>query len=564
VYVVPYLNKCFSRPSPDRDWLAPSVHPILCVVLPVSDPHSRAIPNRGLSTHRSARLSGLNHTATARNVAGLFFPQSRSLGLDRGEASCAVLQKITYAGVMAGTSFRQGSLSLENLADLHVSAKQVERVVRRIGAERCDQRDAAVDAFMQLPLVEKSKAPPEVTPPDLAVVMTDGGRLQILERCTRADDTAKPAVNQPGAAGTDAVAASARAADSQAATSQDRPADSSASGTSGDPLPPLPHDAEEESDSPVREPGSTSKHWREDKVGILLDMSSPQNKDDPCPEIPRHFVEQKRIEKLTRELKARARGKVVPTSEPGPDDEAVAGDGPEAAKGKTVKDEEPSWDPPELKRRKVVATRRSWRCFGPILAAAAWSQGFFASPRKAFLGDGSTSVWGVWRRHFSTFVPILDFIHGLSYVYSAAMAGRSLVEGWEVYKRWIAWVWQGEVAKVIVAVRQRLQEVRLLDKESSALEVLQEALTFLENHKGQMKYNEYRRQGLPITTSHIESEIKRINLRVKGTEKFWSEEGAEYILQLRADYLSDDRPMDAFWQNRQIQESGQRRYRKHA
>jgi hypothetical protein len=510
--------------------------------------------------------NGSNRNATARNVAGLFFPQSRSLGLDRGEASNTVLQKIAYAGVMAGTSFRQGGLSLENLADLHVSAKQVERVVRRIGAERCNQRDAEVEAFLSLPLVEKSKAPPGVTPPKLAVVMADGGRLQILQRSQPAADKANPGPNQPEPSDQgQSAAAPSNSDDSPPGTSQDRPGDSAASRVGAKPLAPLPDDTEEDEDKPVRDPSSRSKHWREDKIGLLLQMSSPLGKEDPCPDLPGHFIEQKRIEKLTRELKAKARGKVIQNDDPGATADDVTGtaNGAEEEKGKVSKDETSSWDPPELERRKVVATRRSWRCFGPMLAAAAWSLGFFGATRRAFLGDGSSSVWGVWRRHFSTFVPILDFIHVLSYVYSAAMAGRSETEGWEVYKRWIEWVWQGEVIKVIAEVRQRLQEVSLLDKESSAVVVLQETLTFLENHQGQMKYDEYRLQGLPITTSHVESEIKRINHRVKGTEKFWSEDGAEYILQLRSDYLSDDKPMDAFWQQRQERETGQRRYRQH-
>ena len=34
-------------------------------------------------------------------------------------------------------------------------------------------------------------------------------------------------------------------------------------------------------------------------------------------------------------------------------------------------------------------------------------------------------------------------------------------------------------------------------------------------------------------TSAVESVIKMINRRVKGSEKFWSEPGAEAILQLR-------------------------------
>ena len=62
------------------------------------------------------------------------------------------------------------------------------------------------------------------------------------------------------------------------------------------------------------------------------------------------------------------------------------------------------------------------------------------------------------------------------------------------------------------------------------------------------------------TASHMESLMKQINQRVKGTEKFWCEEGAEAILQLRADLLSDNRPLDAFWERREASQTGQRRY----
>jgi hypothetical protein len=61
-----------------------------------------------------------------------------------------------------------------------------------------------------------------------------------------------------------------------------------------------------------------------------------------------------------------------------------------------------------------------------------------------------------------------------------------------------------------------------------------------------MRYAGYRRQGLPLMSSHVESVIKQINYRVKGTEKFWSEQGAEATPQLRADYLSETGPLAAF------------------
>jgi hypothetical protein len=51
---------------------------------------------------------------------------------------------------------------------------------------------------------------------------------------------------------------------------------------------------------------------------------------------------------------------------------------------------------------------------------------------------------------------------------------------------------------------------------------------------------------------------------VKGAEKFWSEEGAEALLQLRADYLSETEPLVAFWQRRQAAMTGQRRNRRSA
>jgi hypothetical protein len=168
------------------------------------------------------------------------------------------------------------------------------------------------------------------------------------------------------------------------------------------------------------------------------------------------------------------------------------------------------------------------------------------------------------RRFFGSFVPILDFIHALSYVYAAATAGRLRAAGWACYREWIRWVWQGQVRRVIVALEARQAELGLPAKgeaETSPRQVVARTLTYLRNQQDKMRYDEYRRQGLPITSSLMESVVKQVNRRVKGTEKFWSEEGAEAILQLRADQLSSDQPLEAFWQRRQEAATGQRRYR---
>lgn len=71
--------------------------------------------------------------------------------------------------------------------------------------------------------------------------------------------------------------------------------------------------------------------------------------------------------------------------------------------------------------------------------------------------------------------------------------------------------------------------------------IVQKTVTYLENNQARMDYPAYRRQGLPVSTSMIESLIKEINYRVKGTEKFWNRpRGAEQVLQICAAALCDD------------------------
>jgi hypothetical protein len=408
---------------------------------------------------------------------------------------------MVYAGTNA-RSYEHGHELLLELAERNISAKQLSRVTQRIGDERVAERDQAVAAYQQLPLAKRKAAPAKVTPPTVAAVMVDGGRLQILER------------------GSETSAA---------------PADSEAT------------DEETLTEEPLR------GHWREDKIGILLTLKSTAATTDPCPEIPEVFVTPSRMAKLTREIKG------TPTPpKPVADDVSIA--------TATATEETPAvaWEPPEVSARQVAATRGTWVKFGPIMAAMAWQHGGYAAERRAFVADGGRSNWTLWKQHFSSFVPILDFIHALTYVYAAAMTGRSYDEGWRDYETWIRAVWQGEVALVIAALAQRQQALGLPgtdDGETSPRHVVAEALTYLQNQQGRMRYPDYRRQGLPITSSHIESTIKQINQRVKGTEKFWSSRGSEAVLQLRADGLSDAQPLKTFWQTRQSSETGQRRYR---
>lgn len=137
------------------------------------------------------------------------------------------------------------------------------------------------------------------------------------------------------------------------------------------------------------------------------------------------------------------------------------------------------------------------------------------------------------------------------YVYAAAMAGRAANEGWACYRDWAQWLWSGEVARIIAALLQRQQALGLPGKDEAGTPRAQVAssLGYLTNHRERMKYHEYCKQGLPITSSAIESTVKQINRRIKGTEKFWAE-GPHPMLHLIADRLSQTNAVDDFWSRR--------------
>jgi hypothetical protein len=277
----------------------------------------------------------------------------------------------------------------------------------------------------------------------------------------------------------------------------------------------------------------SSGYWRESLVGCLLSMVSPEHDADPCPSIPSTFVDPQRMSVLCREIKGFSA--TAETADEPPEESPGQRDGQ-----------------PKILVRSVIATRRGSEEFGERLVSAAHRRGFHAARRKVFLGDGSKNNWSLHKQHFSHYTPVLDFTHAICYVYQAAMTGNSPSSGWQVYRQWAQWLWAGDLAALIAAVTARQQELGLPqhgDAETSPSQIVAKTLGYLRNQRSRMHYAEYRRQGLPITSSHVESTIKQINRRVKGTDKFW-DRGAEPLLQLAADHLSETKDLPAYWKNR--------------
>ena len=132
---------------------------------------------------------------------------------------------------------------MAELSGLDVSTKQVERISEKIGRGRVRRsRDQAVADFRALPLMRQCESPVP-NPPDasiVATVMADGGRLQIFDRCQRDPGPVQAQSDQAG-------------------------------------------DGQTDSDDEPKHGG----YWREDKIGLVMTMTSTVSAETPVRRSPR-------------------------------------------------------------------------------------------------------------------------------------------------------------------------------------------------------------------------------------------------------------------------------------
>ncbi len=394
---------------------------------------------------------------------------------------------MVYSGTTA-VSFAKASRDLANLADLTISDERVRRACGQVGGDRVDQQQRLQEVFQSKPLPEQSHGKPaDVEPPEIACVMSDGGRYQLLDRSVV---------------------------------------------------------------SPGRRSARKGEHWKESRIGLLASMSGEQHESDPQPNLPPELRYEAMADKLTEIGKTGAKLD-------SPEETAAAEETSTAASDGLTG--------PTLEHRNVVASRQTWEAFGPLLASQAWYRGFAAATRKVFVSDGSPTIEKLQRIHFSHYTSVLDILHALSYGLAAARAvSDNEASAERKYDSWAAKIWEGHVDIVIdelTAYGRKFGEPPVDAGSDDPREVIRRSRVYYENHASRMNYPCYRCAGFPLTSSLMESMVKQVSRRVKGTEKYWSSPGGETILRLCGEYLSDDEPMRAYWKQRSRHAPGVRAYR---
>jgi hypothetical protein len=296
-------------------------------------------------------------------------------------------------------------------------------------------------------------------------------------------------------------------------------------------------------------PGVHAAENKEDKLACLITLTSVEHAADPQPEPPPSFVQPRRIVRLVQQMAGQA-------SDPLAADTPPAEPQPEAAPPAALPDPQAEpWAPQRLVRT-CVASMAASRLFGPLMAAEAQSRDFYRARRRAFVGDGQAYNWSIQRGYFPDFVPIVDLLHVVCYLFKAAQAVAGEAERWPLYLRWLRYCWQGQAAAVVAQLASYQEQVgRPPPGEDLATtdprRLLAEALSYLRNNAERMDYPRYRREGLPTTSSLVESLVGEFNARVKGKQKFWNRPaGAEAVLQVRAALLSEDGRLERYFAER--------------
>jgi hypothetical protein len=153
--------------------------------------------------------------------------------------------------------------------------------------------------------------------------------------------------------------------------------------------------------------------------------------------------------------------------------------------------------------------------------------------------DGERALWEAQQVYFSEAVGVLDLFHVLERLWAAAHCFHR--EGSDEAERFVEdrlrGLLEGRVGHVIGGLRQRLTKHGLT---GSRRQTLESVITYLENNREHMRYDEYIAAGYPIGSGVAEGACRHlVKDRMEQSGMRWTVEGAQAMLYVRATYLND-------------------------
>lgn len=191
---------------------------------------------------------------------------------------------------------------------------------------------------------------------------------------------------------------------------------------------------------------------------------------------------------------------------------------------------EPRRDPDSTS---YVGTLAGSADLGVLLRQEARRRGVALAQEEVFLGDGSAWVWEIARLHFPDATQILDFYHAAEYVGELAALLFRFEEPKRLRKReqWLSQMKISDPSAMLAEAETLLAAGGFSGEEA---ETIQSKIAYFRNQAERTRYGEFRAKGYFIGSGVIEAGCKCVvGRRLKQSGMFWSEAGAEHLLQLR-------------------------------
>jgi hypothetical protein len=206
-----------------------------------------------------------------------------------------------------------------------------------------------------------------------------------------------------------------------------------------------------------------------------------------------------------------------------------------------------------------VATMQDWDTMGDYLSQEAAQRGYEQARLKVFIGDAAQGLQSLQQRCFPDAEFIIDWAHATEHLHTCSVAGfADTRKAHDWYERQEKALWEGRISQVIRALNElsrRLGKPRQNSPDNDPRRIVARNIGYFRDHQAHMDYPRYRRNGWPIGSGVVESTVKRLGLRVKGSEKQWSLPGVEAILMLMTTLIAEDTRWHRFWRTHSFAKS---------
>jgi hypothetical protein len=149
--------------------------------------------------------------------------------------------------------------------------------------------------------------------------------------------------------------------------------------------------------------------------------------------------------------------------------------------------------------------------------------------RIALLGDGAAWLWNAMTHCFPQGRPVLDYYHCAEHLHTLAKAQYGETLGAQQWvEATLARLSADKTSQVIGGLR------RMSPRSNIAREEIGKLITYLENNRDRLGYDDCKAAGLPIGSGGIESANKYIShARLKRSGAWWVVENGNNMLRLR-------------------------------